>query len=1232
MADRTDNNRGGALRSIRLLAGVAAALALALTALAGTASAKTVVDYVYSGTYVDGSGAGHTFGESIGGLEYVPSANRFYVSEHAPSASVTRLDGAGNGVAFSGPASPTISIPSTEGFGGNTAQVAVDQSGGPNDGNFYTAAGVSYSAWAGFSPDGNPLPGFGGTSEEVCGIAPEPGRETVLLSNREGIHHYTTSGEDVERPDYAGSPGLQPNTKRKWSERGSFCKEVFNNEGELYAIKQAGGELGGDGRVIKITPQGLERYWINTFADSSGVAVDHSNDNVFIIRQNGTFEAYDSEGRLLGSGWGVPDAGHSYLGLGSGSEGITVDPATHDVWVTNRRNYGSGVRHVEKFIATNPHVIPDTTVLAPDYSDPTGNTIIFRGTLNPDGVETTGCYFEYGPTQALGSTVPCAEGNNFSSEQEVTSTPAPMTKGQRYWYRLVAKNSDEQLAKSNSEAFLPQGKPILDLAFVDRISTDGIRARAEFDPNGGNASFHIEYGVKGGPLDHSSPETSTVGFTTQEQGVFNGEDLYEPGIFEQSELVTGLTADTAYEYRIVVSNEAGSTLSEGEFTTYRPDAGSDTCPNSLARQQSGSSLLLDCRGYELTSAANAGGYDVESSTVSGQEPLTAYPRADGRVLYSVHDGVIPGVAGSPTNHGRDPYIAIRGANGWTTEYVGLPADGMADEGAFGSPLYGATPDLTEFAFGGQRICDPCFGDGSTNIPLRLANGSLVEGMHGSEEPGSEANPSETVRQPFSADGTHFIFGSKAIFEEHGSSEGSIYDRDLSSGVTQVVSTDDSGNAIAGGEVAELAVSEDGSRVVVGKQLSTDAQGNAHYHLYMHVGGSAESADLTPGAGEGVLFDGMNEDGTRVFFTTKDQLLPSDSDESADVYEAEVNPVGSVNLRIVSTTGGAASNDESCTPSGSPSWNSPAGEGKCSAVGFAGGAGIAADSGTFYFLSPELLDGSEGAANEPNLYVVTPGGDPKFVATIDEGTIDNKAIEHAVDDNATHSYGDFQVNPDGRYAVFASNVPLTGYPTLGRYQIYRYDTAGGEEPLACASCASTGAATGFDTFLTASGLNLTDDGRVFFTTQESLALRDTNELTDAYEWSSGRTQLISLGIGPDNSGLVTVSADGKDAYFFTRDVLVAGDENGRAVKIYDAREGGGFVHDPERKACAASDECHGPSSEPPGPPNIKTVTGAGNAGQRPKHCKKGFVKRHGKCVRKHRKPQRQGHRKTNHRHG
>ena len=106
------------------------------------------------------------------------------------------------------------------------------------------------------------------------------------------------------------------------------------------------------------------------------------------------------------------------------------------------------------------------------------------------------------------------------------------------------------------------------------------------------------------------------------------------------------------------------------------------------------------------------------------------------------------------------------------------------------------------------------------------------------------------------------------------------------------------------------------------------------------------------------------------------------------------------------------------------------------------------------------------------------------------------------------------------------------------------------------------------------------------------LRDTNGKTDAYEWSSGKTQLISSGLGPADSALLSVSADGKDAYFFTRDVLSRQDGNGSVVKIYDAREGGGFLFEDSPKPCAASDECHGAGTEQPPPPNINTATGEG----------------------------------------
>ena len=70
----------------------------------------------------------------------------------------------------------------------------------------------------------------------------------------------------------------------------------------------------------------------------------------------------------------------------------------------------------------------------------------------------------------------------------------------------------------------------------------------------------------------------------------------------------------------------------------------------------------------------------------------------------------------------------------------------------------------------------------------------------------------------------------------------------------------------------------------------------------------------------------------------------------------------------------------------------------------------------------------------------------------------------------------------------------------------------------------------------------------------------------------------------------MSADAKDAYFFTRDTLVEGDYNGSRIKVYDAREGGGFPYVPPAVPCKASDECHGPGTLEAPPPAVGSVAG------------------------------------------
>ena len=140
------------------------------------------------------------------------------------------------------------------------------------------------------------------------------------------------------------------------------------------------------------------------------------------------------------------------------------------------------------------------------------------------------------------------------------------------------------------------------------------------------------------------------------------------------------------------------------------------------------------------------------------------------------------------------------------------------------------------------------------------------------------------------------------------------------------------------------------------------------------------------------------------------------------------------------------------------------------------------------------------------------------------------------------------------------------------------------------------------------------------------LRDTNNRLDVYEWEEGELQLVSTGISNFDSGLLGVSADGVNAFFFTRETLAPQDKNGETMKIYDAREDGGFLRDPVRcRSARRKDECHGPGTVAGAAAAIGTFEGNGGNVKRVK-CKKPKVKRNGKCVKKpKKKKKRQGKR-------
>jgi hypothetical protein len=745
-----------------------------------------------------------------------------------------------------------------------------------------------------------------------------------------------------------------------------------------------------------------------------------------------------------------------------------------------------------------------------------------------------------------------------------------------------------------------------------QIRARAVTFRGSMFGGGTQASYRFEYGT----------DTNYGQSTDLVAAPFN---YYSSG---GSLSVSGLQPGTTYHVRLVATNSVGTTYGpDNIFTTYPASLGGgiDSCPNALARKQTVAQRLPDCRAYELASAADTGGYDVESYLSPGQTPYPGFPAATDKLLYAVHSGAIPG-PWHATNNGPDPYLATRTSIGWSTAYEGLPSDINPQAGSFSSELGEADSQLGTLAFAGPKLCDPCFTDGGleTGIPLRLSDGRLVQGMAGSleETVPATAKPEGKVAKYFSADGKHLVFASKYAFEPGANSGGdlTVYDRDLGTSTTQIVSTDQNG-AVLTGTVSELDISADGSRIVTGKQISVDPQGNEYFHPYLHTADSPNSVNLAPGTTTGVLFAGMASDGSKVFFTSADKLIAGDTDTSTDLYEADVDSSDNLDLKLV-----AADNSDACTPvanSNGEHWNTTGANIDCSPVAISGGGGVASATGAIYFLSPEQLDGTKGTANQPNLYLAQAGGSPSFVATLEP---DNPVVLDSVKANAARKSADFQTTPNGGYAAFTSNLALSAFSTHGLRSVYRYDAGAGE--LDCASCDRTGTEE-TNIFAPAelppNGLGLLADGRLFFTTAAQLVLNDANFKKDVYQWSDGEPALISAGSGPFDSGLLGASADGTDVFFFTQDDLATEeDKNGSQMRIYDAREGGGFFKLPATVPCQASDECHGAGTPAPGPADIKSSgkTTAGNV----LVCAKNRVKKRGHCVKK---PHAKKHHKKRH---
>jgi len=477
----------------RRLIGTAVTFALAMALTSGNASAGQVYDYIYSGTYTDGStSTGGAFPSGVGGVAFndLTEGLLVIVGGAGQPARVTQFTPGGVPDPFTAPEfTDTVELPLTF----LAAQVAVDESAGPDSGSIYATHQQGEGGGGGrivkLRPDGTEVAGYDGKLDSflrgaICGLDIDQDGNPWVASSL--LRQLTLGGEETD-------VDVQPYRYfKKGEEKVLFspCGLTFDNNGDVYA-RRASTSPNASGRPVKLkASSGEEQYELNQI-NARTFAVDPSNNDVFVLQTDDRVRQYDDEGALL-EVFGEEEASTSFAGLAGGSRGIAVDPNTHDVWITNRRDAGAGVRRLEKFERSAPITVPTTRPVDPTYS---GTSATLRGIVNPDGIETTNCHFEWGSTPSFGTSVPCVEGNSHSGSSDIPVSAAigTLTKGNVYYYRLSSENANGRASLSGPQRFIAQESPAVGQTFVDQVNTDSARLRTPVSPNGGDTVVRFEW-------------------------------------------------------------------------------------------------------------------------------------------------------------------------------------------------------------------------------------------------------------------------------------------------------------------------------------------------------------------------------------------------------------------------------------------------------------------------------------------------------------------------------------------------------------------------------------------------------------------------------------------------------------------------------------------------------------------------------------------------------------------
>jgi sugar lactone lactonase YvrE len=949
-----------------------------------------------------------------------------------------------------------------------------------------------------------------------------PGSASALAFDQAAgeLVYIDPSSQQIRRADTAGTAFTGDTSGAAFT---SLQDLAVTSTGEIIVVDSTGDPAQGSGesRVERFAADGAHNGSLGPVAGAATVAVIANGDRIAVsgAQDNinnvayATLSVFTNDGALEST----TSSGEQY----SIVTGLAADDGANGrLYVASDATPPYGYMYGNASVqAYEPFPLP--TVGTPTVSAVTGNSAHLSATIDPQGGTTTYRFETSTDANSWTAIDPDTDGDedagSGTGDVTVAADAVDLPPNTAYYVRVIATKNG--VGVISGQVQFTSGVIVATVAYPDHAPyqpyEDEAYLNAKVNPRHAPVSVHFEYGP-----------TTAYGQTTNSQSIPAGDSSV--AIIHH---IRDLTPGTTYHFRIVATNGAGETTgADQSFTTLSPP-GPDTCPNAAIRAQQHTQGLADCRAFEQVSPVDKNGVSV-----SWNHTVQASPGGDA-VAYAA-PGAFPGAA---TNLLNSYYIGRRSATGWATDPIDAPqANSYSQIGAASLFL---TSDLSStMQFSERALAGGVEGGGNLYLRDNLTGSRTLAASASSFLLENNLVP-VAWRQPVAAstDLSHFAFtteagglvpeipndgGSQAYETVNGSVRLVGYLPDGSIPPSSIIGTNFA-NAQSGPPLTN-AVSADGRRIF----FESPARFGA---LYVRVDGtttvpiSVSHRTGGPTEPQPATFLGASKNGDVVYFTT-DINTPLTDDDIGGLYRYHLDTGVLDHLtsaRYDSSVGGRM---------------------------IVSVPAISADGSTAYFLSPyNLADGATGGG----LYVVR-NGELSFVGKVVQGP---------------NAFG----SPDGRFFVFASSDRVTGYdnenPACHPNQllsffvegvcseVFRYDAE--TKKLDCLSCLANPAGSRHShlgwpdrTVSDYGPRGVLNDGRVFFSTGESLVAGDVNGRQDVYVWRDGVARLISDGRAAADATFADASADGRDV-FFTTSARLAGSDTDDEVDLYDARQGGGL---------------------------------------------------------------------------